>query len=68
MPITNPTTTTSPTPNLEATQEQLSDTALEGLDQEIRRNREIQDYKTQVNAAQKYTHQQTVQRAAEWTR
>jgi hypothetical protein len=60
--------TTVPQQNLQATQEDLSATALEGLDQEIRKNRELQDFRTQVNAAQKYTHQQTVQRAAEWTR
>ncbi len=64
---TNPVTTT-PATNLQTSQEELSTTALEGLDQEIRRNREVQDFRTQVNAAQKYTHQQTVQRAAEWTR
>jgi len=60
--------TTAPQQHLQATQEDLSATALEGLDHEIRRNREVQDFKTQVNAAQKYTHQQTVQRASEWTR
>ena len=62
------TRTTVPSTRLTTSQEELSSTALEGLDQEIRQNRELQDFKTQVNAAQKYTHQQTVERAAAWTR